>query len=309
MLDALLRWTGWERTTLSAKAVTVHMLDGPPPAEPFPAIPEEGRLEMLFCREGGLTLELYGGRRLALRPAQVLVLPARAGECRCRFELARFCGVLLSGEEETALEVLTCLCPRLEREPPGADHGCAVVEAALWSEALFNALDSLPAERRGDYCAIKALELLYLVHAGGSELARPYGNSYYDRHQIQTVRQVLDYMLGHLEERITIPQLAERFHLSATVLKACFRQLYGMPIHQYLLNCRMSMAAQLLSTTRQPILQVAAAVGYGSISQFSTAFKSRYGMGPGQYRRAAEKMSVSVIPRPKRDEADPLEEI
>ena len=63
MLDALLRWTGWERTALSAKAVTVHLLDGLPQAEPFPAAPEEGQLEMLLCREGGLTLELYGGRR------------------------------------------------------------------------------------------------------------------------------------------------------------------------------------------------------------------------------------------------------
>ncbi len=309
MLSALLHWTGWGHGVLPAEAVAVHLLDGPPPTEPFPAAPPPGRLEMLFCREGGLALELHGGRRLELRSGQVLVLPARAGECRCRFDQARFYGVLLSGEEETALEALVSLCPGLAGAPPGGGHGCAVVEAALWSEALFTALDSLPAERRGDYCAIKALELLYLVHTGGSEMVRPHGESYYDRHQIQAVRQVRDYMLEHLEERLTIPQLAERFHLSATVLKACFRQLYGVPIHQYLLNCRMALAAQLLSTGRQPILQVAAAVGYGSVSQFSAAFKSRYGMSPGQYRRAAGKMSVSVMSRPKTDEGDGREEI
>ena len=52
-------------------------------------------------------------------------------------------------------------------------------------------------------------------------------------------------------------------------------------------NCfqRLRKAAQLLETTGLPVLQVAADVGYGSVSQFGQAFRRQYGVSPAQYRR------------------------
>lgn len=307
MLEICLNWAGWERTRLPTESAEVWTLDGPPPEGAFPGTPSSGGLEALFCRRGQLELELPSGRRMALGPGQVLFLPARAGECRCRFARETFYGVLVSGQEQGTLAALTAFCPGLEGPPSGAEHGCAVVEAALWSEALFAALDRLPAGRRGDYCAIKTVELLYLLHAGGSTQVRPVGSRYYDPYQLQTVRMVHDYMLEHLDQRLTIPQMSSRFRISSTMLKACFRQVYGASIHRYILNCRMARAAQLLASTRQPVIQVAEAVGYGSVSQFSAAFKARYRMSPGQYRRRAGKMSVSVAAGPIGSENAALE--
>ena len=95
-------------------------------------------------------------------------------------------------------------------------------------------------------------------------------------------------MLEHLEEPLTIPQLAARFHLSGTMLKTCFRQIYGQPIHRYLLEQRMIKAAKLLSETQMTVLQVAEAVGYDSYKNFSRVFKEAVGVTPADYRRGKQ---------------------
>ena len=292
MQDICLTWTGWERRRLPAESAAVWTLDGPPPEREFPAAPPSGRVEVLFCRRGGLCLELPDGQRLPLEPGQVLFLPGRAGECLGRFSQDPFQGILTAWEERAIRTALAGLCPELPSAPPEGPHGCAVVAAALWNEALFHTLDQLPVAWRGSYCAIKALELLYLLHAGARSSARPPEERYYDPYQLQAVHNVHAYMLEHLDERLTIPQLAQRFHLSGTLLKACFRQVYGAPIHQYLLKRRMARAAQLLSATELTVVQVASAVGYSSAGQFGAAFRAHFQMPPAQYRRAVRKMSV-----------------
>ena len=101
------------------------------------------------------------------------------------------------------------------------------------------------------------------------------------------MRQVRDHMLAHLADPLTISQLAARFHISPTALKDCFRQAYGRPLHQYLLEHRVRRAAELLSESGLSIVEIASAVGYNSASQFGVAFKRRYQLTPSQFRRMA----------------------
>lgn len=298
MLEALLENAGVSRSPLLTDRARVWMVDGVPKEARFSAVPKKGCLEVLFCRRGRVAAHFSPGCQWVLEPGKAFFLPGRAGECFCQFYPERFQGVLVSGEEQAALAALKTLCPGLRNFPPDSPHGCAVIDAGFWMETFFSALDQLPSQRKGDYCVIKSVELLYLLHAGGKSRPRSPGGEYYDKHQRQAVQEVHDYMLGHLDQRLTIAGLSKRFRVSGTALKACFRQLYGMPLHQYLLERRMEEGARLLASTGQTVVQVAASVGYSSASQFSVAFKARYQMTPAQYRRASKKMSVSVESRP-----------
>ncbi len=313
MLDVLLSWTGWDRTSMATGGTEIYMLDGSPPDKLCLSGQTDGRLEILFCHEGEFMLEFSNGSSLSLRAGGALFLSDRVRDGLFRFSQQRFQGVLVQEDKRCALTRLTSIHPELTAAdsacPLQSLPGCAVLENALWCDALFGVLDCLPTCRQGSYCALKTLELLYLLRAGEPVLNQPSPTDYRDRHQIQTAKEIHDYMLKHLDQRLTIQQLAIQFHVSSTTLKNCFRQLYGIPIHQYLLRHRMAQAAQLLSSTDQSIVQIAAAVGYGSVSQFGSVFKAHYQLSPAQYRRSAKKMSITALSCPNQSENLMLDEL
>jgi AraC-like DNA-binding protein len=98
--------------------------------------------------------------------------------------------------------------------------------------------------------------------------------------------QIEEYMLAHFAEPLTEEDLAAHIHLSKRQVSRILRQLFGKSFRQMLIDVRLSRAAQLLSDTDMPIEDIAAAVGYTSLSGFYTAFRKRYGMTVGEYRCA-----------------------
>jgi AraC-like DNA-binding protein len=70
------------------------------------------------------------------------------------------------------------------------------------------------------------------------------------------------------------------------VLAERFARFLGEPPLTYLARWRLQLAARMLQTTREAVLQVASEVGYDSESAFNRAFKREFGMPPGQFRRS-----------------------
>ena len=294
MLDALLSWDGWTVTQLPAEQAAIFRLEGAPPSEEFPFIQESEALEILFCRKGGLILEWAGHRRLSLSADQVLFLPVRTEAYRGQFASESFYGTLVRMEAKAAWSALRAMHSDLGESISRAWNDPCMLKAALWSEALFSALDYMQPGHIGDYYVIKALEV-FLLHAQREGLALPPQCDYHTHSQIETIREIQKYLVGHLDERLTIQMLSQQFRISGTALKSCFRQVYGVPIHQYLLEQRMAQAAELLTTTTQSVLQISTAVGYSSVSQFGIAFKQRYHMSPSQFRRNANKNPFATV--------------
>ena len=139
---------------------------------------------------------------------------------------------------------------------------------------------------------MKGVELLYLMQSKAIVPLRSPGRRYWDREQVQAIRDAHDYMLENLSQPLTIEAMARRFHISGTFLKEGFRQMYGQSTRKFLQARRMDLAADLLRTTNQTVLQVAASVGYESASQFSQIFKRHYHLPPAQYRRQMAQQNV-----------------
>ncbi len=85
----------------------------------------------------------------------------------------------------------------------------------------------------------------------------------------------------------TVATLAAEAGLSRAPFARRFAALLGQPPLTYLTWWRMTTAARLLRETDQPLTAVATRVGYASEFAFSAAFKRRYGVAPGRFRRAA----------------------
>ena len=69
------------------------------------------------------------------------------------------------------------------------------------------------------------------------------------------------------------------------------QQRMGMTITEFLLDYRLSKAAQRLTLTRMSITSIAHAVGFHSASKFSEEFRKKTGQTPSAYRKSADRQS------------------
>lgn len=81
-------------------------------------------------------------------------------------------------------------------------------------------------------------------------------------------------------QKISIPELAKRYGLSAGRFKSLFRQQYGLTVHQFILRVRMDRASDLIIHTNLPVRDIADRLGYSNDSAFSTSFKKKTGSSP-----------------------------
>lgn len=91
----------------------------------------------------------------------------------------------------------------------------------------------------------------------------------------------------------TVAQLAKAAALSRSAFFERFRRTVGAAPMEYLLTWRMALAKNLLRRNEGGVAEIAARVGYGSASTFSTAFTRHVGLPPARYARGkAEPQGV-----------------
>ncbi len=98
-------------------------------------------------------------------------------------------------------------------------------------------------------------------------------------------------LLQHLKNRIdsdpgSVPNaytLAGDYGFSVSKLTRLFKELYGSSLHAYVIESRLSEAARLLRERNMSICEIAENAGYAKPSQFSAAFKKRFGILPSDF--------------------------
>ena len=99
------------------------------------------------------------------------------------------------------------------------------------------------------------------------------------------VRKALLYIDMNLASPISTKEIAQDQFLSPNYLSTRFKQEVGISISDYLLERRVKLACQLLSTTSFTIQEVAAKTGMGDASYFSKQFKRVMGLSPLRYKK------------------------
>ena len=85
------------------------------------------------------------------------------------------------------------------------------------------------------------------------------------------------------EKEYTLAELAHLAAMSASSLRAKFRQVYGRSVFDYLRDCRLELARRYLAQGYS-VQQAAWMSGYQHATNFATAFRRRYGMAPSDVR-------------------------
>lgn len=95
---------------------------------------------------------------------------------------------------------------------------------------------------------------------------------------------VIDYLHAHLDQRLTLDELAAVADLSPFHFLRTFRAHHGATPQQMLMALRLAEAKRQLARG-EPAAQVAAAVGLSDQAHLTRAFARRYGTTPARYQR------------------------
>lgn len=110
-------------------------------------------------------------------------------------------------------------------------------------------------------------------------------NPTFSSRAIDCTHQVPELLQAAMSEPIGIDKLARKVGMNARTLHDCFKHLYGKTIFEYSQHQRLEHGKTLLMNHRQSIQAIAEECGYSEQSNFSVAFKKKYGVGPGEWRK------------------------
>lgn len=98
------------------------------------------------------------------------------------------------------------------------------------------------------------------------------------------VDEIKLYLEQTTDRAVTMDELSKRFHLNKYYISRLFSRAFHTSPIQYHTTQRIQQAMKLLFLTNMSVTEIAAAVGYNSIQNFSKAFKSVVGESPNSYR-------------------------
>lgn len=106
---------------------------------------------------------------------------------------------------------------------------------------------------------------------------------------------IAEYINRQCHENLTVMQLGELFHLNHTYLGRKFKSITGKGIKQYLNECRIERAKDLLVSTTKTVTSISLSIGYMDFDYFCNLFKKRTRVTPVQYRSLYGKHDKALI--------------
>lgn len=222
-------------------------------------------------------------RRLGLAPAGAIEVVPAGSELFARWSVAK--ENLLLAVSPSRLQRLARLefdTDDFELQPPNLGHvdDKAHVIARLIREELHRS------DNRNEDC------LDSLITVFGTYLLRHYSSIRQDRSHVPTgglsphaLRRVNDFIQAHLNEKISLAQMAEVAGFSPCHFLRAFRNSTGMPPHQFLVAARLTRARQLIATTDAPLQLIARTAGFHSNSHLTATMQRHWAIRPGDLRR------------------------
>jgi AraC family transcriptional regulator len=99
----------------------------------------------------------------------------------------------------------------------------------------------------------------------------------------QQQRRLKRHVTEHLNEELSVIELASLVGLSARQFSVFFRRAFGVSPHQYVIAQRVAEAARLLDAGECTVTEIAFRVGFCSQTHLSTAFRRVHGTTPLRY--------------------------
>jgi AraC-like DNA-binding protein len=102
----------------------------------------------------------------------------------------------------------------------------------------------------------------------------------------RVLHRVQEFIDSHLSEDLELERLALTAGLSLHHFARAFKTSVGVPPHQFVLQRRLSLARDLLTSTDRPIADIAIAAGFSDQSHLARHFRQSFAVSPIAFRRS-----------------------
>ena len=251
--------------------------------------PAPNVMEINYCKEGRSECLFGADQYCYMSPGDLSFCSLHDSAHQSEFPTAHYHGITVtidfSAVTEEMSQVLALLNVDMERiRGLSQAEKFTIIQADPMIEHIFSELYEVPATIRRGYIRVKVLELL-LILTGLTPAKPPEKRAYFPAAQIETIKRLHAFLVERMDEHYTIDTLSERFRLSPTVLKKCFRGVYGESVYAYMKQYRLQAAARMLRETGLTVGEIAVRVGYLNPNKFTSAFCEAYGLPPTAYRK------------------------
>lgn len=108
------------------------------------------------------------------------------------------------------------------------------------------------------------------------------------------VQRMQDYISRHLDEKITMAELARTSMFSPWYSYRIFKELTGLTPSDYIRRLRLSCSAMKLRSGECRIADIAFELGFGSVDGYQRAFLREFGCNPGEYARRPVPIALFI---------------
>ncbi|MCL2198433.1 MAG: AraC family transcriptional regulator [Defluviitaleaceae bacterium] len=115
-------------------------------------------------------------------------------------------------------------------------------------------------------------------------------------HAWEAIQKTLEIIETRIGDDIEIEELSASAALSPFYYQRLFSRLVKKPVREYIKLRRLARACEALRGTKNRILDVALAHGFGSHEVFTRTFKDAYGMTPTEYRECEIRLNNFLKP-------------
>lgn len=116
-------------------------------------------------------------------------------------------------------------------------------------------------------------------------------------HADEPVRRTQEFIEAHVQQRMTVAELAAQCCLSRRHFERRFKQATRLPVLEYVQRVKIEAVKQRLESSQAPISEVMWAVGYTDDKSFRTLFKGITGLTPVEYRAKYGSVKTSHAPK------------